>query len=109
MIPINQISVTELKEKLDQKQSFRFIDCREQSEFEVAKIDGAELIPLSQFQERAPKELKQDEEIVIHCHHGGRSMQACQFLKSLGYQNVTNVSGGIHAWSNEVDSDVPTY
>lgn len=108
-MPIKQISVTEVKNKLDQKQGFRLIDVREPHEYEIAKIEGAELIPLSKFAQEAPSKLKQDEEIVIHCHHGGRSQRACEYLAGLGYTNLANVSGGINAWSQEIDPDVPQY
>lgn len=106
---IKQLSVEELKGKLDQKENFRLIDCREPNEYEICRIEGSTLIPLSEFEERATEELKKDDEIVIHCHHGGRSQQACQFLDEEGYENVTNVTGGIHAWSLKIDPSVKQY
>lgn len=106
---INQLSVEQLKEKIDHKDSFRLVDVREEEEYETAKIDGSVLIPLPQFAQKALLELKPDEEIVIHCHHGGRSQQACEFLKANGFQKLFNLAGGIDAWSLKIDSTVPRY
>ncbi len=106
---IHQISVEQLKEKLDRKESFRLIDVREEEEYETAKIDGSLLIPLSQFAQKALQQLKIDEEIVVHCHHGGRSQRACEFLKAQGFQKLSNLSGGIDAWSLKIDSKVQRY
>src|SRR5690349_10929249 len=107
MIP--QMKVQELKAKLDKKENFRLIDVREQNEYDTARIEGAELIPLSKFGSSALQILKPEEELVIHCHHGGRSQRACDFLKANGFKNVSNLAGGIDAWSLEVDSKVPRY
>ena len=106
---VQQISVFDLKEKLDSKQNFILVDCREDDEFNYCRIDGAVLIPISRFEEEVSHHLGQDDEIVIYCHHGMRSMQACLFLESLGYQNTKNVSGGIEAWSLHIDSKVLRY
>lgn len=104
-----QISVTELNERMQQSKPVTLIDCREEDENKYCHIEGAQLIPLSKFKELAPQQLKMDDEIFIHCHHGGRSMQACLFLESLGYKNTVNVAGGIEAWSLQVDPKVPRY
>ncbi len=109
MTKVKQLTVNELKVKLDNKENFRLIDCREPHEYDIAKIEGAVLMPLSQLAQKAPAELKQDEEIVIHCHHGGRSQRACEYLASIGYGNVSNLQGGIDAWAVEVDSKVQRY
>lgn len=106
---INQISVDELKEKMERKESFRLIDVREEGEYQTAHIAGSVLVPLSQFAQKALKELKPEEELVIHCHHGGRSQRACEFLKAQGFQKLSNLAGGIDAWSIKVDSKVPRY
>lgn len=108
MIQIKQISVDELKQKMDQKESFRLIDVREEEEYKTAHLEGSTLIPLSQLTQRA-QELKADEELVIHCHHGGRSQRACEYLSAQGFKNVANLSGGIDAWSVKIDPNVPRY
>ena len=74
------------------------IDVREQDEWDTARIDGAKLIPLRGLPARL-EELPKDEVIVVHCHHGGRSAQAVQFLRARGYAGATNLTGGIDAWS----------
>ena len=106
---VKQITVEELKSKMDSDVGLCLVDCREADEHEYCKIDGAKLIPLSEFQERGPKELNPDEEIFIHCHHGGRSQKACEFLESQGFKSTHNVTGGIEAWSLQIDSKVKRY
>ncbi|MBI2340146.1 MAG: hypothetical protein HYU99_07275 [Deltaproteobacteria bacterium] len=109
MIKISQLTVEQIKEKRDKKENFRLIDVREKSEYEICRIDGSTLIPLSEFAKRALNELKPEDEIVIHCHHGGRSQKACEYLASQGYKKVANVAGGIEEWSLKIDPKVPRY
>ena len=108
MSAIKQLSVQDLRAKFDKKENFRLVDVRQEDEHKICRIEGSALIPLSQFPARAG-ELKKGEEIVIHCHHGGRSERACDYLARLGYENVSNLAGGIDAWSLEVDPHVPRY
>ncbi|MCA9132508.1 MAG: rhodanese [Planctomycetales bacterium] len=86
------------------------IDCREPSEWEVAKIDGAILMPMSRWQEAAA-DLAQHaaRRIVVHCHHGGRSLRVTQWMRQNGFPNTQNMTGGIDAWSLQVDASVPQY
>lgn len=107
-MPIQQLNVKDLKAKLDKKENVKLIDVREQDEYNTCHIEGSTLIPLSQFPARAT-ELKKEEAIVIHCHHGGRSQRACDYLARLGYENVSNLAGGIDSWSVEIDPKVPRY
>ncbi len=102
-----EITVHDLKRALAEG-SARVVDVREPWEAELARIDGAQLIPLGEFAARAG-ELPRDMPILIHCHHGGRSMQATQWLRRNGFDKVSNVAGGIDAWSREVDPAVPRY
>lgn len=104
-----EITVKELKQRLDNNDPIVLVDCRERDEYEYCRIEGSVLIPLSEFEKRAEKELNPDSEIVIHCHHGGRSLNACLYLEELGFENVANVVGGIEAWSLEIDPKVPRY
>jgi adenylyltransferase/sulfurtransferase len=103
------ITPQQLKARLAAKEKFRLIDVREMDEWAFNRIEGAELIPLSQFQQRGLEELAPDEEIVIYCHHGIRSAKAQGFLKAQGYENVLNLVGGIDAWSTQADPSVPRY
>src|SRR5881296_1658139 len=102
------ISVHELKRKTDTREAFELIDVREPFEYEIARIDGAKLIPLGEIAERAD-ELQREQLIVIHCHSGGRSAEAVRLLQQRGFTNVYNLKGGIDAWSDQIDPGVPKY
>lgn len=106
----SDISPTEVKQKLEQNTPLILLDVREPQEVEICSIDGALHIPMGDVHERY-KEIAEDPnaEIVVFCHHGGRSMQVMHQLWGLGYQNCKNMSGGIHAWSLDVDPSVPRY
>jgi rhodanese-related sulfurtransferase len=103
------ITPSELKGRLDQGEKIRLIDVRETDEWAVAHLPQAELIPLSQFQQRATQELSADETIVLYCHHGMRSARAQGFLKAQGYGNVLNLTGGIDAWAVQMDPAMKRY
>jgi rhodanese-related sulfurtransferase len=103
------VTPVELKDRLARGEKLRLIDVREPDEWALARLPGAELIPLSQFQQRGPEELAPDETIVLYCHHGMRSARAQGFLQAQGYANVLNLTGGIDAWSTQVDGSVPRY
>jgi rhodanese-related sulfurtransferase len=105
---IPAISVHELKRKIDAREPFQLIDVRETFEHEIARIDGAKLIPLREITDRAD-ELQGGEPIIVHCHSGKRSAAAVQLLRERGFENVYNLEGGIDAWSEEVDPSVPRY
>ena len=96
---IKECNANELKEKLDAKENFQFIDCRELAEWDEAHIAGASLLPLSEFETKYEKVLTdKNAEIIIQCRSGARSMKACMFLLSKGYSNLTNLEGGIMSW-----------
>lgn len=101
------ISVQELKRKMDAAEKFTLIDVREPYEYEIAKIDGAKLIPLGEIEARAGE--IENGEIVVHCHSGVRSAQAVTLLRKAGLTNVLNLDGGIDAWSQHIDPEVPRY
>src|SRR5206468_3485388 len=105
---VPEISVQELKGKMDAGETFRLIDVREPFEFEIAQIEGAKLIPLGEIPERAD-ELDREQTLIVHCHSGRRSAQAVQLLKQRGFANVYNLEGGIDAWSEFIDPTVPKY
>ncbi len=105
-----EISVTEAHRRLAAPLPPRLIDVREAEEFEIARIPGAELLPLSQWPAvAAEKLLDPAQPLLIQCHHGGRSGQAAAFLLRNGFTDVINVAGGIDAWSQEIDPSVPRY
>ena len=91
-------------------EKFTFLDCREEDEWNVCRIEGAVLMPLSRFAEIARQRFTDAEErIVIHCHHGMRSAQAAGFLRHFGMRRVWSMAGGIEAWSLEINPEVPRY
>lgn len=105
-----EVSVTDVKKMLDEKQDFLLIDCREPHEYENCRIEGSKLIPMRETQTRLEEiESYRNRTVVVHCHHGGRSMRVTMFLRQLGFQNAQNMAGGIDAWSIEVDPSVPRY
>jgi sulfur-carrier protein adenylyltransferase/sulfurtransferase len=104
---VPEITVNELKQKLDNSEDINVLDVREPHEYEVANI-GVRLIPLGELPQRLA-ELEQDDILAIHCKTGARSARAVKLLKDAGFQNVYNVKGGITAWSEEIDPSVPKY
>src|SRR5213594_1736395 len=92
---IQEMSPHELKRKIDAGEPFELIDVRELFEYEIARIDGAKLIPLGEISERAD-ELQREQLMVIHCHSGGRSAEAVRLLQQRGFTNVYNLKGGIY-------------
>ncbi|MEA2713123.1 MAG: sulfur-carrier protein adenylyltransferase/sulfurtransferase [Gemmatimonadales bacterium] len=104
-----EITAEELRRELDEKGSgLVLIDVREPHEWEIAHIEGAQLIPLSQLPERVG-ELDGHAEIVTHCHHGARSMKALGILKGAGFNRVRSLAGGIDAWADRVEVGMPRY
>lgn len=106
---MQEISATELKEKMDSGEDVQLIDVRQPNEFAFAKIEGAKLIPLGEIMQRI-NELDDSKEAIIQCKAGGRSAQAIDILQRMGYKGeLKNLRGGITAWSNDVDPKVPKY
>jgi rhodanese-related sulfurtransferase len=106
---VMNVTPKELKAMRDSGREIRLVDVREQDEWNTVHIEGAELIPLSQFQRLGPEKLEPFDDIVLYCHHGMRSAQAQGYLKSQGYANVLNLTGGIDAWSLQVDPALKRY
>ena len=86
------------------------IDCREPDEFAIAKIEGAKLLPMSELAERidelAPYRARQ---VVIHCHHGGRSLRVANWLRAQGFAQAQSMAGGIDQWAVDIDPNLPRY
>lgn len=99
---IKECKANELKQKIDNKENFLLIDCREQDEWDQAHIEYAKLMPLSHFDVvHLPNLTDKNAEIVIICRSGARSLNLCQYLSSHGFKNLTNTRGGIMSWMNE--------
>jgi rhodanese-related sulfurtransferase len=109
-VAVPEISVAEAKMRLTGPNPPRLIDVREEDEYAIARIEGAELLPLSQWPAIAAEKLADaGQALLIQCHHGGRSARAAEFLLRNGFTDVTNLAGGIDAWSLEIDPSVPRY
>jgi adenylyltransferase/sulfurtransferase len=105
----DEVTVKELKQALDNPASgIRVIDVRELAEYQVARIPGAQLLPLSELTQRWG-ELDPSKEYYLHCKAGVRSMKALLFLRQQGFKHLKSVKGGISAWSDEIDASVPKY
>lgn len=102
------MTVAELRALRETKAKHLLLDVREPHEHAIARIIGAKLIPLGELQSRLD-ELPRDRKIVVHCKSGSRSARAVSLLLENGFDDVWNVSGGITAWSKEIDPEVPTY
>jgi rhodanese-related sulfurtransferase len=100
---IEEISVEELKKKMDSGDKPFILDVRQPQEYQMANI-GAKLIPLGELPQRMD-EISQykDQEIIVHCRSGVRSARACQILKNHGFENPKNLAGGILEWARVVD------
>jgi rhodanese-related sulfurtransferase len=107
---LKQISATELAAWLSDQRRERplLLDVREPWEFQTARIDGAQLIPMREVPARVG-ELDRARDVVAICHHGGRSQQVAMFLEKNGFSKVHNLQGGVDAWSRIVDPAVPLY
>jgi len=101
------ITVQELRQKLESGEKFIFIDVREPYEYEEFNL-GAQLIPLSEVPGRlAEFEAQQNEEIVVHCRSGGRSAMAQGWMVAQGFTNVRNLTGGVMAWLDAFGNTKP--
>ena len=103
-----EISVEEASRLLAGATPPVLVDVREPDEYAVCRIEGARLIPMNTVPARLA-EIPTDAWVLVQCHHGGRSMKVTRFLRSKGYARVTNLQGGIDAWSLKVDPKVPRY
>lgn len=106
---MEEITATELKQRLDNGDDIQIIDVREQKEYDFARMPNTKLIPLGEVVKRMD-EIDSSRETVVHCKGGVRSANAIEALTRAGFQGkLINLKGGITAWSNEVDSSVPKY
>jgi molybdopterin/thiamine biosynthesis adenylyltransferase/rhodanese-related sulfurtransferase len=105
---VPEMTVQDLQSLRESGAPFTLLDVRESFERDIATIDGAEHIPLGELSERMD-ELSRDKKLVVHCKSGGRSAKAVGLLRDAGFEDVWNVTGGINAWSKEIDSSVALY
>lgn len=103
-----EISVAELKRMHDEAEPFVLLDVREDDEIATASLDFAKHIPMGSVPERLG-ELAKNGNIVVMCHGGTRSGRIAKYLRENGFASVANLTGGIDAWSVEIDPGVPRY
>jgi rhodanese-related sulfurtransferase len=110
MSKVLEISAAEVNSRLDRGEKLLLLDVREQDEYDTARIAEATLMPMSQIADRVGEIAAwKAQPIVTHCHKGVRSMRVANWLAAQGFENVQSMSGGIDAWSLEVDPSVPRY
>ncbi len=105
---VNEIGPKEVKAMIDERKDFILIDVREPHEFQIGRIPTSNLIPLGDLPKRLA-ELDPNAQYVLHCKMGGRSAKGCDVLRAAGFKRVLNMTGGITAWSEQVDPSVPKY
>ena len=104
------IDVQSVKKLLDDNEPLLFLDCREPGEVATAKIDGTVHIPMREIPARISElQPHQQGRVIVHCHHGGRSLRVTQYLRQQGFDKAQNMAGGIDAWSLAIDPSVPRY
>lgn len=107
---IRRLSVQDVAAMRERGEPMLLIDVREADEFAFARLDGAILIPMSEFAVRiAEIQPEAGEPVVLMCHHGVRSLRCGMFLAQSGVDGVANMDGGIDAWSRQVDPTIPLY
>ncbi|SFC35096.1 Rhodanese-related sulfurtransferase [Parapedobacter composti] len=104
---MKEITVEELKAKIDTNEDFQLIDVREPFEYETSNING-ENIPLAEVVLEQDK-IAKDKPVVVHCRSGKRSAQAIHILEQEGFDNLYNLQGGILAWRDAFEPDMPVY
>lgn len=108
--PVSSTDITpqDVKLMIDAGADFTLVDVREVHEYQICRIEKAQLIPLGELPKRL-NELDKNADIVMHCKMGGRSAKACDVLRANGFTKVRNMTGGILAWADKVDPSVPKY
>lgn len=105
---IEEITVEEFSSIRESDGEVVLVDVREPHEYEICSIEGSKLIPLGELKDRTG-ELDPEDDIVVHCHHGRRSMRAATFLAEQGFGKVKNLKGGIDEWAEKLDSEMARY
>lgn len=105
-----EISIGEVQELQKSGGDFLFIDCREQNEYDIAAIAGAQLFPMSTMVERV-SDLAGNEErrVVVHCHKGGRSLRVANWLRQQGFGRAQSMAGGIDQWAIDIEPGMARY
>ncbi len=106
IIPSDASTLLDTSEQVD----CLLLDCRTEEEYSIAKIAQSKLIPMQEIPERlAELEPWKQKRLVVHCHHGVRSLRVAKWLREHGFDNAQSLKGGIEAWRNQIDSSIPAY
>lgn len=110
-MPDLEITVTDVKRKLDAGEALVLLDCREPDEYALCRIEGCELIPMNSIPQRLSdvERMTDRGQVIVYCHHGMRSLNVANWLRQQGVENVSSMTGGIEAWSLQIDRLVPRY
>ncbi len=103
------ITPLDVKDRVNAGENLRFIDVREEDEHRTARIEGAELIPMSSIPAALGKLRRYQEPLIVFCHHGMRSLKVVSWLRKNGIRDCLSMDGGIDRWSLEIDRSVPRY
>ena len=105
-----EIDCLSVKAMLDGHHEFVLIDCREQNEYDLVHIHTAQLWPMSELEARtAELEALRGKHLVVHCHHGGRSLRVAHWLRGQGFETAQSMAGGIDQWAAEIEPGLPRY
>ena len=108
-VPV-EVTCAQVKAQLEVSEHFVFLDCREPNEHQTVSIRQAKLLPMSEIQNRlAELESHREDDIVIHCHHGGRSLRVANWLRQQGFSKAQSMAGGIDQWAVEIEPGLPRY
>ena len=105
---IKEITVSQLKTKFDNNETFMLLDVRNMQEVLFSRIEGSTHIPMNEIQNRI-NELDPNKEIILQCKSGKRSARVCEYLITQNFSNVKNLTGGIIAWAEEIDNSIQVY
>lgn len=105
---VEEISVEELKARLDAGTAPLVIDVREGWELDISRVEFARHVPMGEVPERL-SELDPQAPLIVMCRSGGRSMQVCRFLEKHGFRSLSNLTGGILAWGERIDPSLRPY
>lgn len=108
MVLVQEMSAAELKRRLDAGEPLCIVDVREPWECEIVRLEASQNIPLGQIRQRCA-ELDAQTDIVLMCKAGGRSRMAAQLLAERGFARVFNLTGGIDAWTRDIEPQLPVY
>lgn len=105
-----EIDCRSVKAKLDAGEPFLFIDCREPGEHATVSIPEAKLVPMQQIASRLDELAEhKTSHVVVHCHHGGRSLRVASWLRQQGFEQAQSMAGGIDQWALEIQPGMPRY